>query len=415
MATGVTPKERYRSKPVCIQLSYDGKSAQDDILSKSYASFMKVQTVRGGEKNRLFYGDNLDALLFMLNHGYRESVGLVYIDPPFATSADFLNREQRHAYSDTVYGGEYVEFLRQRLIVIRELLSESGSIYLHLDNNMAFPMKMIMDEIFGEHNCRAFITRKKCSTKNYTKKTYGNVSDYIMFYSKGTSYIWNRPYEPWEYERMIEQYPYIEEKSGRRYKKVPVHAPGVRKGETGKEWRGRLPPKGKHWQYTPEKLDEMDRNGEIYWSANGNPRRLVFCDPNKGIPVQDIWLSYRDSINQAQRTTGYPTEKNYEMLKMIVGASSNPGDIVLDCFAGSGTTLAAAYETGRNWIGVDNSTESIKAIWKRFVTGLEVYGDYVKEYQSEQTLLDVIDKSPFEIWVSRAEQEQFKSIELHEN
>ena len=100
---------------------------------------------------------------------------------------------------------------------------------------------------------------------------------------------------------------------------------------------------------------------------------------------------------------------------MIVGASSNPGDIVLDCFAGSGTTLAAAYETGRNWIGVDNSTESIKAIWKRFVTGLEVYGDYVKEYQSEQTLLDVIDKSPFEIWVSSAEQEQFKSIELHGN
>ena len=87
---------------------------------------------------------------------------------------------------------------------------------------------------------------------------------------------------------MIEQYPCIDEKTGRRYKKVPIHAPGIRNGETGKEWRGKLPPKGKHWQYTPEKLDELDKAGEIYWSPTGNPRRMVYCDPQKGIPVQDI-------------------------------------------------------------------------------------------------------------------------------
>ena len=141
---------------------------------------------------------------------------------------------------------------------------------------MAFTMKLIMDEVFGEKNCRAFITRKKCSTKNYTKNTYGNVSDYILFYSKTSDYVWNRPYEPWQYEKMIEQYPCIDEKTGRRYKKVPIHAPGIRNGETGKEWRGKLPPKGKHWQYTPEKLDELDKAGEIYWSPKGNPRRMVY-------------------------------------------------------------------------------------------------------------------------------------------
>lgn len=261
---------------------------------------------------------------------------------------------------------------------MREILADNGSIYLHLDNKMAFTMKLIMDEIFGEDNCRAFITRKKCSTKNYAKNTFGNVSDYIMFYSKGTDYVWNRPFEPWEIDRMVEEYPCIDEITGKRYKKVPVHAPGVRNGETGKEWRGKLPPSGKHWQYTPDKLDELDAAGEIYWSPTGNPRRKVFCDPSKGIPIQDIWLNYRDSINQAQKTTGYPTEKNYEMLKMIVGASSNPGDIVLDCFAGSGTTLGSAFDCGRVWIGADTSLESIKAILKRFTSGLDIYAIYVR-------------------------------------
>lgn len=196
---------------------------------------------------------------------------------------------------------------------------------------------------------------------------------------------------------MIEQYPCIDEQ-GRRYKKVPIHAPGVRNGETGKQWRGKLPPKGKHWQYTPDKLEELDAAGEIYWSPTGNPRRKVFCDPAKGVPIQDIWMDYRDSINQSRKTTGYPTEKNYDMLKLIVEASSNENDIVMDCFAGSGTTLGAAFETGRKWIGVDNSPESLKAILKRFVNGLELYGDYVNSSEYTQYSLNLEEKCKFSIY-----------------
>lgn len=294
---------------------------------------------------------------------------------------------------------------------MREILADNGSIYLHLDNKMAFTMKLIMDEIFGEDNCRAFITRKKCSTKNYAKNTFGNVSDYIMFYYKGTDYVWNRPFEPWEIDRMVEEYPCIDEITGKRYKKVPVHAPGVRNGETGKEWRGKLPPSGKHWQYTPDKLDELDAAGEIYWSPTGNPRRKVFCDPSKGIPIQDIWLNYRDSINQAQKTTGYPTEKNYEMLKMIVGASSNPGDIVLDCFAGSGTTLGSAFDCGRVWIGADTSLESIKAILKRFTSGLDIYGDYVTDNSNLKPMKSEFnEKCPFRIFTTKERIVEIKDI-----
>ena len=399
MATGIPPKTTSKHKKIPVYLSYTGKKPEKSIISQTGVVFEKVTPVNGNGENELFYGDNFDVLLYLLNSGYKGKITLIYIDPPFATASSFINRKLEHAYSDELCGGEYVEFLRERLILMRELLAGNGSVYLHLDSKMAFTMKLIMDEIFGGENCRAFITRKKCSTKNYTKNTFGNVSDYIMFYSKSSEYVWNRPYDPWEMDRMIEEYPYVDERTGKRYKKVPVHAPGVRNGETGKEWRGKMPPVGKHWQYTPEKLDELDAAGEIYWSPTGNPRRKVFCDPTKGIPIQDIWLNYRDSINQAQKTTGYPTEKNYEMLKMIVAASSNPGDIVLDCFAGSGTTLGAAFECSRIWIGADNSIESIKAILKRFTSGLDKYGDYVSTPSDCQQLsIELEEKCPFSIY-----------------
>ena len=398
MATGVPYKNENKSKKIPVLLSYTGKESEERVISHAGVDFESVLPVNGNGDNILFYGDNFDALLYLLKNGYKEKVTLIYIDPPFATDSNFINRKLEHAYSDSLCGGEYVEFLRERLILMRELLADNGSIYLHLDGNMAFTMKLIMDEVFGEENCRAFITRKKCSTKNYTKNTFGNVSDYIMFYSKSARYVWNRPYDPWELDRMIEEYPYIDERTGKRYKKVPIHAPGVRNGETGKEWHGKMPPSGKHWQYTPERLDELDAAGEIYWSPTGNPRRKVFCDASKGIPIQDIWLNYRDSVNQAQKTTGYPTEKNYEMLKMIVCTSSNPGDIVLDCFAGSGTTLGAAFECNRIWIGADNSIESIKAILKRFTSGLDIYGDYVTTPSNViQLSLELENKCPFSI------------------
>lgn len=399
MATGVPSKNGVKKSKVPVFLTYEGKEDVATVLSQSFNQYNAQTPINGDGGNRFYFGDNLDVLLYLLNNGYKGKIRLVYIDPPFATTSVFVNRNQEHAYSDSLSGGEFVEFLRQRLILIKELLADDGSIYLHLDNKMAFTMKLIMDEIFGENNCRAFITRKKCSTKNYTKNTYGNISDYIMFYSKTDKYVWNRPFDPWEYDKIIEQYPCVDEQ-GRRYKKVPVHAPGVRNGETGKEWRGKLPPKGKHWQYTPDKLDELDAAGEIYWSPTGNPRRMVFCDPTKGIPVQDIWMDYRDSINQAEKTTGYPTEKNFDMLKMIVEASSNEGDLVMDCFAGSGTTLGAAFDTGRQWIGVDNSPESLKAILKRFVHGLESYGDYVNTTDYTQCTLDLMDKCGFSIFTS---------------
>jgi adenine-specific DNA-methyltransferase len=139
------------------------------------------------------------------------------------------------------------------------------------------------------------------------------------------------------------------------------------------------PPPGKHWQYPPHTLEEMDKRGEIYWSPNGNPRRKVYLDDSEGVPVQDIWLEFRDAHNQNIEVTGYPTEKNPGLLTRIVRASSREGDIVLDCFSGSGTTLGVASDLGRAWIGVDSSAAAIATTLRRFAKGLEPMGDYVEK------------------------------------
>lgn len=348
-------------------------------------------------ENRLYYGDNLDVLQKLVDDvNVCGKVSLIYIDPPYSTGGIFQTRSQKDAYSDTLAGNDYLDFMQKRLVLLHKLLSKEGSFYIHLDSKMLFHIKLMLDEIFGSNNFQGMITRKKCKPKNYTRKTYGNISDYILFYTKSDNPIWNRPFDEWTDEKILKEYPFIEEETGRRYKKVPIHAPGTRNGESGKMWRGMMPPNGKHWQFVPQTLEEMDKRGEIYWSSNGNPRRKVFLENSKGIPVQDIWLDYLDINNQNTKGTGYPTEKNPEMLKQIIKASSNKGDLILDCFAGSGTTLAVADELKRKWIGIDCSDEAINTIFDRFLNGISALGDFVEKKPSQNGLFDhteILEKS----------------------
>lgn len=381
MATGI-PRNNGRNQKkqhiIPFRLEYEGKMPIEDILKIKPAQLNQVISVEGYPRNKLIYGDNLTVLSSLLNDdNVAGKVSLVYIDPPYATGSSFESRNQDHAYHDIMEGAEYLEFLRQRLVLLREILSDEGSIYVHLDEKMAFAVKIIMDEIFGTKNFRNLITRKKCNPKNYTRKQYGNVADYILFYTKTDNYFWNQQFEPWNENSIKKEYQYIEAETGRLYKKVPIHAPGVRKGATGQPWRGMLPPPGKHWQYTPETLDEMDARGEIYWFGTGNPRRKLYFDNSQGITVQDIWLDFKDAHNQNIKITGYPTEKNSDMIKRIILASSNEGGIVLDGFAGSGTTIAVAEELGRKWIAIDNSQLAIDTMVLRLVKGTEAMGDFV--------------------------------------
>lgn len=387
---GTTSDEGFR-------LLYPGKKSAESILASPSGRYVPNPAHIGGE-NRLYHAENLTVLATLAQDAaVMGKIKLVYIDPPFATAAAFESRKQEHAYNDHLVGPAFVESLRERLILIHHLLADDGSLYLHLDERMIFHFRVILDEIFGEQNFRNCITRKKCNPKNYTRKSYGNVADYILFYTKGDSYVWNRAVEQWDDGKVLKEYQYVDT-NGRRFKKVPIHAPGLRNGETGKEWRGKMPPPGKHWQYPPAKLDEMDARGEIYWSATNNPRRKIYFENSMGIPVQNIWMEMRDAHNQNIHITGYPTEKNPAILERIIEASSNPGDLVMDCYAGSGTTLAIASSLNRRWIGVDRSDEAIRTILHRFNSGTERMGDFVNtESQSRLPLHDpMIDFTLYE-------------------
>lgn len=386
MATGVPSNERNRAEG--YSLEYKGKMPRVDVLALQPAAPVEIPI--SSKAGKLYQGDNLPALLWLRRQpDICKNVRAIYIDPPYATSMTFVDRDTNHAYEDHLDGAEYIESLRRRLIVLHELLADNGSIFVHLDQNKVFEIKLVLDEVFGPDNFRNFITRKKCNTKNYTRNNFGNISDHILFYSKSSINVWSRPYDPWTDDKIKDEYPCTEASSGRRYKKVPVHAPGERNGETGKVWRGRLPPKGKHWQYPPAKLDELDAAGEIYWSPNGNPRRKIYFDRSKGIPVQDIWMQFKDAHNQNIRVTGYPTEKNIDLVKRLIAATTNPGDLVLDCYCGSGTTLEAAAELGRRFIGIDAADAAIKATAKRLSEGRAAMGDFVGVRHQRKSNADV--------------------------
>ena len=350
-------------------LHYPNKKSESEILKTANT---KLKAVSGkGSKNKLVHGDNLAVLKsFLDDYNLAGKVDLIYIDPPFATNGYFKIGEERAntisssdddqiAYSDILLGADFLEFMRERLILLRELMSDCGSIYLHIDYKIGHYVKLIMDEVFGIKNFRNDIARIKCNPKNFHRKAYGNIKDLILFYSKSESPIWNDPHLPFSEEDEDRLFKKID-KDGRRYTTIPLHAPGeTSNGNTGKKWKGMMPPKGRHWRSNPVVLDELDKQGLIEWSSNGVPRKKIFLDEKDGKKMQDIW-EFKDP-----QYPQYPTEKSLDLLKFIVEASSNEGDLVLDCFCGSGTTLVAAQSLNRNWIGIDKSEQAIRVTKKR--------------------------------------------------
>lgn len=377
------------SGKTAVTLNYAGKLSEDKILEPIKEEYFLVEKRKRisavPRPNSFTLSDNFLALHSLIAAGTKAT--LIYLDPPYGTGLDFQSRQLEHAYDDTMGDAAYIEFMRRRLILLRELLTDDGSIYLHIGHQMVAQLKIVMDEVFGEKNFRNLIVRRKCSSKNFTKNQYSNLNDYILFYSKTGRYKWNKPTTQPSEDWLDKEYTKSDAKG--RYKLVPIHAPGVRKGETGLAWRDMLPPPGKHWQYAPSKLEKLDSEGEIHWSKNGNPRRKVYLTTAKGISVTDYWDQFRDAHHQSIMVSGYPTEKNLDMLKLIVSASSDEGDLVLDPFCGSGTTLQAADDLGRSWLGIDQSFTAAKATLSRMRNGLAPMGDFVKKPEKTPDMSEV--------------------------
>ncbi|MDR0913046.1 MAG: site-specific DNA-methyltransferase [Methanobrevibacter sp.] len=358
-----------------MYLNYSKKKSDFEILNEESKSFSSIYNgINTDLDNILIHGENFEVLKSLINDvNLKQKVNLIYIDPPFSTNNIFKISSQRAnsisssnndeiAYKDTLKGSEFIEFLRERLILLNEILADTGSIYLHIDYKIGHYVKVMMDEIFGIENFRGDIARVKCNPKNFKRKSYGNMKDLILFYTKTDNYVWNEPRVPLSEDEVKKLCGKVDG-NGQRYTTVPLHAPGETKnGATGEKWKGMYPPKGRHWRSSPEELDKLEENGLIEWSKNGVPRKKIYAEEKirKGKLLQDIW-TFKDPQKPL-----YPTEKNNELLEQIIKTSSNPNDLVLDCFCGSGTTLISAQKLNRRWIGIDESEKAIEVTKSRF-------------------------------------------------
>jgi DNA modification methylase len=348
-------------------------------------------------ENMLYYGDNLDVLR---RHIEKESVDLVYLDPPFNSAQDYnvLFKEQsgdraaaqikafedtwrwdmgaEAAYKEIVeVGGQvsivmqafraflgesdmmaYLAMMAPRLKELRRVLKPTGSIYLHCDPTASHHLKILMDAVFSPASFQNEIVWKRSDAHNDTKqgsKRYGRIHDVLLFYTKGADWKWNTEYTPLPLSTVETWYRNIEEGTGRHYNKADLTAkkPG---GDTKYEWKGVLPPTGRYWAYSKENMERLETEGRLVYSKSGRPYMKRYLDESKGVPVQDLWvdIDMLRGISGSERL-GYPTQKPEALLERIIKMSSNSGDLVLDPFCGCGTTIAAAQKLGRAWIGID--------------------------------------------------------------
>lgn len=361
------------------ELIYAGKTREVDVLTETMAVPLQKVKVFGNAKNNewhniLIFGDNLQILKTLLNWKDEgklknpdgsKGVKLIYIDPPFGTG-EIYGRGDVGAYSAKLIGAKYLEWLRQRIILLKELLSDDGSFYIRTDYHFGHYMKVLLDEIFGKENFRNEIVINRTKAKQPPENYFTPQTDSFFFYTKGINYGFNqitRPIEP-KWHPLL-HFPRADER------------PRIIRG---KEF---YPPKGRRWALSQENINEFEKLGKIRIHKD---EEYIDCrgERVKGIPellydteiVRSEWL---DVPGYSQRTH-YPTENSEEVLDRIVRASSNPGDIVLDAFAGSGTTGAVAeklYENGRNrrWIMIDSSKFAIYTMIKRILNLKEQIGN----------------------------------------
>ena len=226
-----------------------------------------------------------------------------------------INHEDQIVISSLLlreFTDSFLKMMYERFILIKELLSEQGSLYVHIDTKMGHYFKVMLDEIFGKECFKNDLTRIKSNPKNFDRRAYGNQKDMILFYSKNPKKnIWNEIKETLEENEIESKFPKIDF-DGRRYTTIPLHAPGESKGITGRSWRGMMPPEGRHWRTSPEEFEKMDAAGIIEWSSTGNPRIKKYADEHKGKKIQDVW-SFKDPQYPL-----YPTQKNQDMIELII-------------------------------------------------------------------------------------------------
>ncbi|MEM7298394.1 MAG: site-specific DNA-methyltransferase, partial [Bacteroidota bacterium] len=390
-------KELFPPEKREYELTYYGKEREEEIISSTMAvPLQPVRTFGHSDSdwhNMLVFGDNLQVMKRLVelkkggqlkNSDGTFGVRLVYIDPPFSTSRDFRSSNEEKAYQDKILGAEFIEFLRKRLIFLRELLSDDGVLFLHLDTKKSHYLKVVLDEIFGESNFRNEIVWKRQSAHSDSNKC-GAIHDTILFYSKSHQWVWNdvlMPPSPDYVEQFFDQ---VEAGTNRRYARGDLTASGLSGGGYDYEFEGVR----RIWRAPRSTMERYSDEGRLHWpkSKNGVPRLKRYLDEFEGVSLQDIWTDLRVIHNRSRERVGYPTQKPETLVERIVRSCTNPGDIVMDVFAGSGTTAAVSEKLGRRWVSVDSGKLSIYTIQKRMLNLSEKIGFKGKPIESKPFIL----------------------------
>ena len=337
-----------------------------------------------GWTNKLIWGDNKLILSSLKNGPLREEIEaqgglkLIYIDPPFDVGADFSmdieiggdtftkkpNILEEIAYRDTWGKGadSFIAMIYERLILMRDLLAEDGSIYVHCDWHIGHSLKLVIDEVFGVEKFKNHITWKRSTPRGNARSRFPELADFILFYINGKDAIWNDQYSPYREEYIEKYYSYVDEKTGKRFQ--PTSLLGHVGVNPVYEWKGISKP----WRYPLHRLQELDNSGLLYWPEKGDvPRLKRFLEDQKGVPLQSLWDDIPPVNSQALDDTGYATQKPEALIERIIKASSREGDLIADFFCGSGTTAAVVEKLGRKWICSDLGKFAIHTTRKRMI------------------------------------------------
>lgn len=369
------------------------------------ASSGEVESERARMKNQLYFGDNLDILREKISS---ESVDLVYLDPPFNSNArynvlfqsseDKIASAQAEAFRDTWTWNEeaewafsevariggtlatfvnalhsalgrsdlmaYLVMMAVRLHELRRILKPSGSLYLHCDPTASHYLKLMLDGIFGPANFRNEIIWRRTNAHNVKTKAYPRVHDTILFVTRSSRYTWNKTFLEYSPEQLGR---YKADESGRLFTGQDLTMMGG-SADRKVEWRGTKPPGNRAWGASIEQLEAWWEQGLILTKKDGTPRldgRKVYLDEKPGKQTDSLWTDIQRVGNTAAERLGYPTQKPLALLERILAASSAPGDVVLDPFCGCGTTVHAAQQMKRQWVGIDVAYHAVEVISER--------------------------------------------------
>jgi len=378
-------KDGKKSSPLRISLPFQDVETVNESAQERQKMLDLFSSGRPTDwRNRLIWGDKRYVLPSLLDE-FAGKVNLIYIDPPFDTGADFsyqvsiedenFTKEpsliEQKAYRDTWGRGldSYLQWFYEAVVLLRELLADNGSIYVHVDWHVGNYVKAVMDEVFGPSNFQNEITWQRTSAHANVSQRYGAVYDRILYYTASDKFTWNQQYAPYTAD-YIDMFFDQKESTGRRYARRDLTA-SMTRASTGQiyTWKGITPLSSRCWAMTKGKMDDLDAAGRIHWpkKAGGMPRLKLYPEDLPGIPLQDLWTDVRPLHNLSAERVDYPTQKPETLLNRIIKTSSNEGDLILDCFAGSGTTVSVAEKLGRRWITCDLGRFAVHTTRKRLL------------------------------------------------